>query len=51
MTSQFDADRVLEDWLAQGPSQLPERAIHETIGRLDSCPTAEALWASGESNE
>lgn len=35
MTSQFDADRVLEDWLAQGPSQLPERAIHETIGRLD----------------
>lgn len=36
MTSQLDADRVLEDWLAQGPSQLPERAIHETIGRLDS---------------
>jgi hypothetical protein len=35
MTSQLDADRVLEDWLAQGPSQLPERAIHETIGRLD----------------
>jgi len=35
MTAQFDADRVLEDWLAQGPSQLPERAIHETIGRLD----------------
>lgn len=36
MTSQLDADRVLEDWLAQGPSQLPERTIHETIGRLDS---------------
>ena len=36
MTSQLDADRVLEDWLAQGPSQLPERAIHDTIGRLDT---------------
>ena len=36
MTSQFDADRVLEDWLAEGPSQFPERAIDETIGRLDS---------------
>ena len=35
MTSQLDADRVLEDWLAQGPSQLPERTIQETIGRLD----------------
>ena len=35
MTSQLDADRVLEDWLAQGPSQLSERVIHETIGRLD----------------
>jgi hypothetical protein len=35
MTRQLDADRVLEDWLAEGPSQLPERAIWDTIDRLD----------------
>jgi hypothetical protein len=35
MTRQLDVDRVLEDWLAEGPSQLPERAIWDTIGRLD----------------
>jgi hypothetical protein len=47
MTSQFDADRVLEDWLAQGPSQLPERVIHETIGRLDDVRQRKSPWLPG----
>ncbi len=34
MTRQFDIDRVLEDWFAEGPSQFPERAAWETIERL-----------------
>jgi hypothetical protein len=35
MTGQHEFDRVLEDWLTRGPSQLPERAIHETVRQLD----------------
>lgn len=47
MTRQLDVDRVLEDWLAQGPSQLPERAIQETIGRLDSVRQRKPSWLPG----
>jgi hypothetical protein len=47
MTRQLDVDRVLEDWLAQGPSQLPERAIQETIGRLDSVRQRKPSWLLG----
>jgi hypothetical protein len=35
MTSELDVDRVLEDWLAQGPSRLPDRVITETTEQLD----------------
>ena len=35
MTSELDVDRVLEDWLAQGPSRLPDRVISETVEHLD----------------
>jgi hypothetical protein len=35
MTRQLDVDRVLEDWLAEGPSRFPERAVWQTIDRLD----------------
>ena len=35
MTSELDVDRVLEDWLAQGPSRLPDRVIDETTEQLD----------------
>ena len=35
MTSELDVDRVLEDWLAQGPSRLPDRVITETVEQLD----------------
>ena len=35
MTRQLDVDRVLGDWLEEGPSQLPDRVIQETIGQLE----------------
>ena len=35
MTSELDFDRVLEDWLAEGPSRLPDRVISETVDQLD----------------
>lgn len=47
MTRQLDMDRVLDDWLAHGPSQLPERAIQETIGRLDDIRQRKPSWLPG----
>jgi hypothetical protein len=35
MTRELDVDRVLEDWLAEGPSRLPDHAIRDTIDHLD----------------
>jgi hypothetical protein len=35
MNRELDADRVLEDWLAEGPSRFPDHAIRATIDRLD----------------
>ena len=47
MSSQLDFDRVLEDWLTRGPSQLPERAIQETVGQLDQIPQQGRLRLMG----
>ena len=35
MTRPLDIDRVLEDWLAEGPSRFPDSAAQATIDRLD----------------
>jgi hypothetical protein len=35
MTRPLDIDRVLEDWLAEGPSRFPDSATQATIDRLD----------------
>lgn len=35
MTGQIDVDRILEDWLADGPDRLPDRAVRSTVARLD----------------
>jgi hypothetical protein len=35
MNRELDADRVLEDWLAEGPSRFPDHAIRATIDQLD----------------
>jgi hypothetical protein len=47
MTRQLDVDRVLEDWLAEGPSRLPDRVIHETIGQLDDIKQRRLWWLPG----
>ena len=38
MTGSFDVDRVLEDWLAEGPSRMPDRLVSATIDQLDHIP-------------
>lgn len=47
MTRQLDVDRVLEDWLAEGPSRLPDRVIQETIGQLDDIRQRRLWWLPG----
>jgi hypothetical protein len=47
MTRQLDVDRVLEDWLAEGPSRLPDRVIHETIGQLNDIKQRRLWWLPG----
>jgi hypothetical protein len=35
MTRDQDMDRVLESWLAEGPTQMPSRLLDETLDRID----------------
>lgn len=36
MNRQRDIDRVLEDWLAEGPSRMPDRLVSATVDQLDN---------------
>ena len=47
MTRQLDVDRVLEDWLAEGPSRLPDHAIRATIAQLDDIQQRRSSWLPG----
>lgn len=48
MTRQPDIDRVLEDWLAEGPSHLPDRVIQATVDQLDDIKQRRLLlWLPG----
>jgi hypothetical protein len=38
MTRQFDADRILEDWLADIPSRLPDRVVEAIVADIDRTP-------------
>ena len=47
MTRELDVDRVLEDWLAEGPSRLPDQAIEHTIDQLDHVRQRRPSWLRG----
>jgi hypothetical protein len=47
MTRHFDVDRALEDWLAEGPSQLPDRAIEAIVRQLDQTQQRKHWWLPG----
>jgi hypothetical protein len=47
MTRELDVDRVLRDWLAEGPSRFPDRAIDATIGQLDDIQHRKLSWLPG----
>jgi hypothetical protein len=47
MTRHFDVDRALEEWLAEGPSQLPDRAIDRIVRQLDQTNQRKPSWLPG----
>jgi hypothetical protein len=44
MTRPFDADRILEDWLAEGPSRLPDRVIDGIVRQLNEHQQRRPGW-------
>ena len=47
MTRDQDIELALDQWFTEGPTQMPNRFLVDTLDRIDRLP-AEALgWASG----
>jgi hypothetical protein len=38
MTREQDIERVLDGWLAEGPTQMPSRFLDDTLDRIDRAP-------------
>ena len=47
MTRELNVDRVLEDWLAEGPSRLSDTLVQQTIAQLDHVPQRRTLPLRG----
>ncbi len=47
MTGQLNVDRVLEDWLAEGPDRLPDRVVQSTVAQLDDIKQRKSSWLPG----
>jgi hypothetical protein len=47
MTGRFDVDRLLEDWFAEGPSQLSGQAIDRIVDRVEETPQRKHGWLPG----
>ena|ERR671912_2421911 len=47
MSGRPDIDRVLESWLADGPTQLPDRAIEAIVKQTTDNDQRGLLWPSG----
>lgn len=44
MTRHLDLDRAIEEWLSEGPSQLPDRAIDAIVHQLDTTTQRKYWW-------
>jgi hypothetical protein len=47
MNRPADVDRTLESWLAEGPSQLPDRVIDGIVRQLDETKQRRPTWLPG----
>ncbi len=47
MNRHLDVDRVLQDWLEEGPSRLPDRVVDATIASLDEIEQERPWWPPG----
>lgn len=50
MNRHLDVDRVLEDWLDEGASRLPERIADATIASLDEMEQQRPWWPPGDTS-
>jgi hypothetical protein len=44
MSTQRDIERVLDAWLATGPSEMPDRVFHDALDRIERVPQRRAAW-------
>jgi hypothetical protein len=47
MSRQLDFDRLLEAWIADGPRNLPDRAVSSIVGQLETHKQRGLLWPPG----
>ena len=47
MTRHLDFDRALEEWLMDGPSQLPDRLVDAIVNQLDHTKQRRPSWLPG----
>lgn len=47
MNRQVDADRLLESWLADGPTELPDRAVDNILRQLEQTNQRKHVWLPG----
>ena len=47
MTRQLDSDRLLENWLADGPSRMPDRIVDSIVDQLDTNKQRKPFWLLG----
>ena len=47
MNWQPNADQVVESWMAEGPTQLPDRVVDNILQQIDAIDQRDLLWLPG----
>lgn len=47
MSGHIDSDRLLDSWFAEGPTELPDRAIDSIVSQLDEHKQRRPFWLPG----
>jgi hypothetical protein len=44
MSTERDIERILDAWLATGPTEMPDRAFHDALDRIERVPQRRVAW-------
>lgn len=47
MTWQPSSDQLVENWIAEGPNQMPDRVVHNVLSQVDQTNQRGHLWPPG----